>query len=46
MASQQLSQPIKKRLLQINYTEYQKIKKWVLPQKIAVAAIDKDNEVL
>lgn len=43
MASQQLSQPIKKRLLQINYTDYQKINKWVLPQKIAVAAIDKDN---
>lgn len=41
MASQQLSQPLKKRLLQINYSDYQKINKWLLPQKIAVAAIDK-----
>jgi len=40
MASQQLSQPLKKRLLEINYTDYQKINKWILPQQIAVAAID------
>lgn len=40
MASQQLSQPLKKRLLEINYTGYQKINKWILPQQIAVAAID------
>ncbi|NNE76065.1 MAG: DUF4292 domain-containing protein [Pricia sp.] len=43
MASQQLSQPLKKRLLQINYTDYQQINKWVLPQQIAVAAIDGTN---
>lgn len=43
IASQQLSQPLKKRLLQVNYTDYQKINKWVLPQKIAVAAIDNDQ---
>lgn len=43
MASQQLSQPIKKRLLQINYTDYQKINKGVLPLKIAVAAINIDQ---
>ncbi|CAM4136207.1 DUF4292 domain-containing protein [Zobellia nedashkovskayae] len=40
MASQQLSQPLKKRLLQVNYTDYQKIGKYVLPQRIAVAAIE------
>ena len=40
MASQQLSQPLKKRLLEINYTDYQKINKWILPQQIAVAAIE------
>ncbi|HDZ15626.1 hypothetical protein LCGC14_0709000 [marine sediment metagenome] len=43
IASQQVSQPVKKRLLQINYTDYQQINKWLLPQKIAVAAIDKDK---
>lgn len=40
IASQQLSQPLKKRLLQINYTDYQRIDKWILPQEIAVATID------
>ncbi|AYN66125.1 DUF4292 domain-containing protein [Euzebyella marina] len=40
MASQQLSQPLKKRLLQINYNSYQSINKWVLPNDIAIAAID------
>ncbi|MGP1991670.1 DUF4292 domain-containing protein [Zobellia laminariae] len=40
MASQQLSQPLKKRLLQVNYTDYQKIGKYILPQRIAVAAIE------
>ena len=43
MASQQLSQPDKKRLLQINYNDYQKIDQWVLPQNIAIAAIDKEK---
>jgi hypothetical protein len=43
MASQQLSQPLKKRLLQINYTDYQKIDKWILPENIAIAAIDNDQ---
>lgn len=43
IASQQLSQPLKERLLQINYTDYQQVNKWLLPQKIAVAAIDKDQ---
>ncbi|WP_149304404.1 DUF4292 domain-containing protein [Pareuzebyella sediminis] len=40
IASQQLSQPLRKRLLQVNYTDYQKIHKWILPQEITVAAID------
>ncbi|MBU2948211.1 DUF4292 domain-containing protein [Zobellia uliginosa] len=43
MASQQLSQPLKKRLLQVNYTDYQKIGKYILPQRIAVAAIEGDD---
>ncbi len=40
IASQQLSQPLKKRLLQINYKNYQQIDKWILPNEIAIAAID------
>lgn len=40
MASQQLSQPLKKRLLDINYKNYQKIHKWVLPNEIYIVAID------
>lgn len=43
MASQQLSQPLKKRLLQINYTDYQQVNKWLLPKEIAVAAIEGDE---
>tara|TARA_R110002167_G_scaffold206691_7_gene410755 strand:- start:2991 stop:3737 length:747 start_codon:yes stop_codon:yes gene_type:complete len=43
MASQQLSQPLKKRLLQVNYRNYQKIFKWILPNEIAIAAIDGEN---
>jgi outer membrane lipoprotein-sorting protein len=40
MASQQLSQPLKKRLLEVNYKTYQKINKWVLPNTIFITAID------
>ncbi len=43
MVSQQLSQPTKKRLLQINYNGYQQIGKYWIPEKIAVAAIDNDQ---
>ena len=43
MASQQLSQPLRKRLLDINYKNYQEIHKWILPNEIYIVAID--NEV-
>lgn len=42
MASQQLSQPLKKRLLEVNYKSYQKINKWVLPNTIFITAIEGD----
>lgn len=42
MASQQLSQPLRKRLLDINYKNYQKIHKWILPNKIYILAIEDD----
>ena len=40
MASQQLSQPSKKRLLDINYKNYQQINKWVLPSEILILATE------
>ncbi len=43
MASQQLSQPLRKRLLDINYKNYQKINKWILPNEIYIVAIEKDK---
>lgn len=43
MASQQLSQPLRKRLLVVNYKNYQKINKWILPNEIYIVAIEKDK---
>lgn len=43
MASQQLSQPLRKRLLDINYKNYQKINKWILPNEIYIVAIENDK---
>jgi|TARA_R110001592_G_scaffold2279_2_gene13850 hypothetical protein len=43
MATQQLSQPWEKRLLEINYKTYQKVNKWVLPGEIDILAVDGDN---
>ncbi len=42
IASQQLAQPLKKRLLKIDYQNYQKINKWVLPNEILITAFDKN----
>ncbi len=42
IATQQLSQPLKKRLLEIDYQDYQKISQYVLPNSIFITAIDKD----
>ena len=44
MATQQLSQPLKKRLLEINYKEYQKINKWVLPNTVLITAIEENTK--
>ena len=43
MATQQLSQPLKKRLLQIKYKNYQQKDNRILPNEIAITAIDKDE---
>lgn len=44
MATQQLSQPLKKRLLEINYKDYQKINKWVLPNTVLITAIEENTK--
>lgn len=43
MATQQLSQPSQKRLLEIEYQKYQKINKWVIPNEILITAVDKET---
>ena len=40
MALQQLSQPDEKRLLNIDYKNYQKINKWILPNEIFILATE------
>jgi len=42
IATQQLSQPLKKRLLEIDYQNYQKINQYILPNSIFITAIDKN----
>lgn len=44
MASQQLSQPLKKRLLEINYENYQSVGNEVLPNTISISAIENTTE--
>lgn len=46
MATQQLSQPLKKRVLEIRYKNYQEIDKLILPNEIVIMAIDTDNSSL
>lgn len=46
MATQQLSQPEKKRLLEIQYKSYQEINKRVLPNEIAITAVDDTHKNL
>ncbi len=43
MASQLLSQPDKKRVLDIEYKEYQSVSHWILPDKIKITAVDGDS---
>jgi hypothetical protein len=43
MAAQQIAQPLKKRILEIQYKDYQKIDKRVLPNEIGIFAIDGDQ---
>lgn len=42
MATQRLEQPLKRRLLEIDYKDYQKINKWVLPNTVLITAISEN----
>lgn len=44
MASQELSQPLKKRWLRINYTDYQKIGTWVVPNTVLITAMEENTK--
>ena len=44
IANQKLSQPIKKRFLEIDYQEYQRINKWVVPNTILITAIEENTK--
>ncbi|WP_084148803.1 DUF4292 domain-containing protein [Arenibacter latericius] len=43
MAAQLLSQPLKNRILEIQYKNYQKVSNWILPNKIEVLAKSGNN---
>jgi hypothetical protein len=44
IASQQLSQPLKQRVLDITYENYQKINNRILPNEIVITAIEGDSK--
>ncbi|NQX86906.1 MAG: DUF4292 domain-containing protein [Flavobacteriaceae bacterium] len=44
MNSQQLAEPLKRRLLQIDYKQYQEVKGQMLPQEIKIIAVEDDSE--
>ena len=45
MDSQQLSQPLKKRFLQVDYESYQEVEKQIIPEKLKIIALEESDEV-
>ncbi|NRD18488.1 DUF4292 domain-containing protein [Winogradskyella eckloniae] len=45
MDSLQLQQPLKKRMLQVDYASYQEIDEEIIPKNIRIVAVDDSNEV-
>ena len=45
LASQQLSQPQEKRLMEVRYSSYQKVQGQIVPDQVKIAAIDQDARV-
>ena len=46
MDSQQLAQPLEGRMLQIDYTNYQEVKRQILPEQIRVIALQEQEETI
>lgn len=46
MDSQQLAQPEKRRMLQIDYKNYQEVEKQILPQNIKIIALEEESETI
>jgi outer membrane biogenesis lipoprotein LolB len=46
MDSQQLSQPLKRRMLQIDYKNYQEVENQILPENIKVIALEENVETI
>ncbi len=46
MDSQQLAQPYEGRMLQIDYTNYQRVKRQILPEQIRVIALQQQEETI
>jgi len=46
MDSQQLYQPIKRRMLQIDYKAYQEIEKQIVPENIHIVAVENQDEIV
>ncbi len=44
--SQQLFQPMEKRMLQIDYKKYQEVSKQIFPENIRIIAVEKNNEII
>ncbi|HSR60388.1 MAG TPA: DUF4292 domain-containing protein [Robiginitalea sp.] len=45
LSSQQLSQPLEKRLMEVRYSSYQKVQGQIVPDQVHIAAIDKDERI-
>ena len=46
MDSQQLSQPLKRRILQIDYKNYQDVEKQAFPENMIIIAVENDEETI
>ena len=46
MDSQQLAQSLKRRMLEIDYKNYQEVEKQILPQHIKIIALEEDEETI
>jgi len=45
LASQQLSQPLERRLMEVRYSSYQKVQGQIVPDKVHIAAIEQNERI-